>query len=351
MKKCKKCVLPENYPGIRFNHAGVCNYCLTHKKMRCRRKEELDKFLKSFRNENRDFDIVVGISGGRDSSYLLYYLVKMCKLNVLAYSADNGFVSQKAKTNMKEMTDILNVKLLIEKHDFLKKCFKNNLSSWLRKPSPGMIQMICCGCRLGMYRGLLRCAKKYQIPLVAYGSTELEKLPHKRTFLTTNPLGNMIGVRNIKSLSLLLGLLYEALRNPFYFLNPMNLIIYIKESLYCLPLEEFFLLETMRKLLYPNQKILYFYQYVKWDEKRILSTIEKGFNLRALTWRSDCKVSHLKNYLLKKTVGFTDKDAILSNMIRENMITREEALERLCARAENTIPQKSITELFAELTS
>ena len=338
MKRCKKCILPESYPGIRFNQIGVCNYCRTYKKMECKGKVELDKFLKSFRNEGRNFDIVVGISGGKDSTYLLYYLAKVCGLRVLAYSADNSFVSQEAKASMKEMVNILNVKLFIEEHDYLKNCLRSNFSSWLRKPSPGMISMLCCGCRLGMYRGLLRCAKKYKIPMVAIGSTKLERILHKRIFLTTNPLGKKIA--NIKSLSLLLGLLYEALRNPFYFLNPFISIMYVKDYLY------FFHLETMRKLFYPNQRILYLYDYIKWDEKSIISTIKKEFDLRALGWHSDCKVALLKKYILKKTVGFTDQDEVLSKMIRENMITREEALERL---GEDKVPKKLVVEFLTKL--
>ena len=75
MKRCTRCVLPENYPRIGFSEAGVCNYCLTHRKWEYKEKEELDKFLEPFRNKGERYDCIVGISGGRDSSYALYYLV------------------------------------------------------------------------------------------------------------------------------------------------------------------------------------------------------------------------------------------------------------------------------------
>ena len=77
MKRCKKCILPENYPGITFNEEGICNYCLTYKKREYYGEEELKKILEAYRNKNGNYDCIVGISGGRDSAYALYYLVNI----------------------------------------------------------------------------------------------------------------------------------------------------------------------------------------------------------------------------------------------------------------------------------
>ena len=55
----------------------------------------------------------------------------------------------------------------------------------------------------------------------------------------------------------------------------------------------------------------------------------------------------LKNYLYEKTVGFTKNDELLSNMIRENMIARDEALAR--AIDENVVPERFVIEFFDEL--
>jgi len=94
------------------------------------------------------------------------------------------------------------------------------------------------------------------------------------------------------------------------------------------------------------------FDYIKWNEGKILSTIEKElkwekFSHSESTWRSDCKLSLLKDYLFEETIGFTKKDDQLSCMIRENMISREEAMERL--KKENIIPQQVITEIFNDL--
>lgn len=347
MKRCTRCVLPESYPGIEWDDAGVCNYCLTYRKMRYRGKEELDKLLGSFRNKDGKYDCVVGISGGRDSSYVLYYLVKICNLRVLAYTANHGFVPEAARTNIKKMTDILDVELVVEEHDLLKRCIKHSVASWLRKPSVPMIPMICCGCRLGMFRGLLNCAKENRIPLVVLGAgNTVEGDAFKEAFLRTNPWGRARGVRKSKVLSVLVGLLYEIIRNPFYFLNSFNTVIYVKEYLY------YFHSERVQRFFYPDQEILYFYDYIEWDEGEILSTIKGELNWAipadvTSSWRYDCKLDYLKNYLLRESIGFTEKDEFLSRMIWEDMVTREEALKRL--GDENTIPQELVTELIDEI--
>ena len=346
MKRCKNCLLPEHYPGITFNEEGSCNYCQTYKKCIYKGKEELDRFLESFRDKHEKYDCVVGVSGGRDSSYMLYYLVKVCNLRVLAYTADHGFVTEAAKENMKKMADILGVDLAIEEHDFLKKTVKINLSAWLRKPSPAMIPMLCCGCRLGINRGLLKCAKKNRIALVFDGGSPIEPSYFKTALLTSNPLSRMRYVRKIKPLSLLFGLLYETIKNPRYFLNIYNTIVNAKEYFY------FFQLEKVRWLMYPNQKIVSFYQYVEWDEATILSTIKNELEWRKeadspTTWRADCSLNFLRNYLFRECIGVTEKDNILSNLVRANMITREEALER--QKIENITPQKFIAEAIDEI--
>lgn len=347
IKKCRECLLPENYPGIEFDKEGVCNYCLNYKKAKYKGKEKLDKVFESIRHENNKYDCIVGISGGRDSSYALYYLVKKFNLKILAYSADNGFIPEEAKSNMKKMTDILNVKLVIEKHNFLKKCIRHNVMSWMRNPSAAMIPMICCGCRLGIFRGLLKSAKREKIPLIVIGAgNPVESSRFKKKLFTTNFFGGMKFLRRSKIISFLFGYLYEIIKNPLYFLNVINTIMYLKEYFYC------FHSNRIRDLFYPNQKSLRLYRYIEWNEDKIMSTIRKELNWKesnfsSSPWRFDCLISVLKNYLLKKSIGFTEKDDILSNMIREKMITKEEALRRI--ESENKTPWNVIIEVFKNI--
>ncbi len=331
---------------MEFNEEGVCNYCLDHKKWSYMGKEKLDEFLEPFRNKGERYDCVVGVSGGRDSSYMLYYLATEYDLRAVAYNADHGFIPEVAKANIKRMTDTLGVELVTEETDLLKRCVKNNVSAWLRRPSPAMVPMICCGCKLGGPRGLLEFAKKNKIPLVAVGiDTPVERANLKWGFYAANPLSRY--VRNNRQLSLLIGLLYELAKNPLY-LVPKAIPVYVGEYLYYFNLN----IEGIQGLRYPDQTILNLYRYVEWNEDKILSMINTELGWRqdpdsAWSWRFDCKMSYLKNYLYLKSVGFTEKDDGLSTMIREDMITREEALERL--EVENIIPANKVTEILDEI--
>ena len=114
----------------------------------------------------------------------------------------------------------------------------------------------------------------------------------------------------------------------------------------------FFHLERVRWLLYPKQNILNFYHYVEWDEATILSTIKNELDWRKeadspTTWRADCSLNFLRNYLFRECIGVTEKDNILSNMVRENALTRKEALKR--QKIENITPQTFIAEAIDEI--
>lgn len=341
MKRCTKCILPENYPGITFNEEGICNYCINYKERKYLGgevlKEEIDSFLKSKKDRNKNYDCVLGLSGGRDSSYLLYYLVKVLNLRVLAYSVDNGFILEQTKLNMKYMTDILNVKLIIEEHDYLKKCLKHHILSWMHSPSPAMVGVLCTGCRLGMDMGILNFANKNKIPVFISGGTPFEGEGYKFNIMKIKPNSG-------KNYSFILGYLSHIIRNPKWILNRTCLITQIKEYYY----------HYQRKIIKKLGilKISPFWSHIRWKEDEIISTIknelkwEKNPNTES-TWRGDCEVALLKLYLYKKTLGFNDNDDGLSGLIRDNQISREEALERL--NKEGEIPEKAIEEIFEKL--
>jgi hypothetical protein len=351
MRRCTDCILPENYPKIEFNENGVCSFCLTYQKATYKGEEQLKRLLGSHRSSHPKYDCVVGISGGRDSAYTLYYLTKKHNLRPLAYTADNGFIPIDTKRNIEKITNTLGVDLITERHNLLEKCIRHNLVSWSHKPSPTMVPMMCCGCRLAVFRGLLKCAREHEIPIVVLGSGTVRSRAVERSLFkdllpATNAFGKMASITGSTQLSTLCGVMFELVKNPRYLLDRKTAPVCVQEYFY------FLQLDTIARFFYPKQKLLYLYEYVTWDESIILSTIRKELGWIApasstSSWRSDCEVSLLKNHLLKKTIGFTEKDEILSNMIREGMITREEALRRL--ERENIIPHKELSTLLDKI--
>ncbi len=352
MKRCTSCILPENYPGIHFDSKGVCTICDSYRPQSNRKylgddalKKYINTLLHTKKDRNKDYDILLALSGGRDSTFLLYYLVQILNYRVLAYSVDNGFIPKQTITNMKKMTDLLNVNLVIEKHDLLKKCVKHHIKSWMKKPSIAMIESFCVGCRCGQQKMIPDFAKKKNISVIINGFTDTETTVYRYNIMKINPNNKQ---RN--QFIFLSGVLYHMMKNPRIFLNSNCLAIQIQDYL------QFFRIakKIKKKLGIRSYPILVspFVGYIKWDEKRIIDTIEKELHWEKnpdveSTWRGDCILALLKLYVYRKILGFNDKDDNLSNLVRDGQITRTEAIRRI--ETEGEIPEAIFEEFFNNL--
>jgi hypothetical protein len=95
MQRCSKCILPETYPNITFDEKGVCNFCRTYKEPKPTGGEDiLINLFNKVKKMGRIYDAVVPLSGGKDSTYVLYLATQVYKLNVLAYTFHNGFLTR-----------------------------------------------------------------------------------------------------------------------------------------------------------------------------------------------------------------------------------------------------------------
>ncbi len=96
MKYCKKCVQPDTRPGIVFDEEQICSACRAMEALSKvdwnQRENELHEIAGwAKRKANGNFDCVVGVSGGKDSTFQALYAKERLGLNVLlAYSAPNG---------------------------------------------------------------------------------------------------------------------------------------------------------------------------------------------------------------------------------------------------------------------
>ncbi len=116
---CARCVMDDAVPGIRFDDAGICNYCHMQDKFESmfpigeEGRRILEKMAARIRRAGRGraYDCVVGVSGGRDTSYCLYYTKEIMGLRPLAVHFDNGWDSDIAKTNLARVCDVLDVDL------------------------------------------------------------------------------------------------------------------------------------------------------------------------------------------------------------------------------------------------
>ena len=118
VKICTRCIMDDTVQGIEFDQKGECTFCHIHDELEAKfplnenAKSELQKIVDKIKREgkNKKYDCIIGISGGRDSSFTLYKAVKM-GLRPLAVHFDNGWNSENAVRNIENLCAKLNVDL------------------------------------------------------------------------------------------------------------------------------------------------------------------------------------------------------------------------------------------------
>ncbi|MGV9384998.1 hypothetical protein ACWDRB_54980 [Nonomuraea sp. NPDC003707] len=106
---CKVCVLPESFPEISFDDAGICSHCRDREEQVVVSRQSIDDAVKQALADasSRDYDCLVLYSGGKDSSLALTVARRELGLRVLAFTLDNGFLSAGTSGNMRRVLDSL----------------------------------------------------------------------------------------------------------------------------------------------------------------------------------------------------------------------------------------------------
>ena len=109
MRNCSRCLLSSSFlSSLTLDENLICQFCKIHEEMekeyprKLQKSNEIYNIAEKIKNEgrNKKHNCIVGVSGGRDSSYLLYFLKKKLNLNPLAVHYDNGFDSDDSVSNI-----------------------------------------------------------------------------------------------------------------------------------------------------------------------------------------------------------------------------------------------------------
>jgi len=165
---CTACGLPENFPGANLDATGVCAPCHNFERNRgdmeqyFRSLDELDDLFANARlkDESIQYDAMMLYSGGKDSTYALYQLVRERGLKVLAFTFDNGFIAQKAKDNIANAVADLGIELVVAKTPAIAIIYRDSLERHAT---------VCNGCFKTIYTMGINEARKRGIRHIVTG--------------------------------------------------------------------------------------------------------------------------------------------------------------------------------------
>ena len=269
MKTCSKCVMPETAESLKFDDEGCCSVCKQidqqkHKVDWEERATEFEKILDKYKGKGK-YDCIVPFSGGKDSTFILWFLVTQKKLKPLVVRFDHGFYRENLQENTQRTIDKLGV-------DFMN--FRAN---------PKIVKMImleslirrgdfCWHCHVGVAAYPVKVAIEQKIPLLIlgepsaeYGSfysyDEIEKISVERF----NKMANL-GI-NAEDMY---GMIKDRFKNEK--IDPRDL--------------DPFKYPTQEELNKNNILGIYLGNYVPWDVKKQVEIIK-----RELGWRGDEVIS------------------------------------------------------------
>jgi N-acetyl sugar amidotransferase len=317
MKRCTKCLLPETHESISFDELGVCSICrqveFKDSKIDWQvRKKDLSDLIEMHRGKY-DYDCIVPFSGGKDSVWTLYYLMKEFKVKPLVVRFDHGFLRPNLNENTTNVLRSLGADFISFTPNW-KVVQKLMLQSFLEKGD------FCWHCHTGIFSYPMHIAIKYKVPLIFWGEPSAEytsyysydqpeEVDEKRFNRNVN-----LGITALDMAVRLGGDLDERDFKPYTY--P--------------PLKE------LRAL---NYKSVCLGSYIPWDVKTQSKTI-----MDELGWKGDlvenvppqynyekieCHMQGVRDYIKYIKRGYTRPTALASIDIRHGRLERENGVKMI----------------------
>ena len=328
LRICRKCVLPETFPGIRFDSEGVCNFCNavgateSHRRESLRFRHRFDDLLKESRGKGC-YDALMCYSGGKDSTYTLRILRENYNMRVLAFTFDNGFISDQTLRNIQSVVEHLGVDHVYFKprFDILSQIFRSCArQDVFALKTAERASMICTACMSIVKFSALRVAVEKRIPFIAFGWSP-GQAPITSSIMRNNP-------SMVKAMQ-------RAAYDPLYKLAGDEIKPYFLEN------EHF---EDSNRFPY-NVHPLAFLNY---DEEEIYRSIS------SLGWKApgdvdpnstNCLLNSFGNVVHKERFHFHPYAFELAGLVREGYLDREVALERLQKQEDQAVVDRVKTRL------
>ncbi|WP_374324111.1 N-acetyl sugar amidotransferase [Azonexus sp.] len=338
MKKCTRCGLPETYETIEFDANGVCNICRQQQFKQgaidwSARKTMLDDLIEQYRGKY-DYDCLVPFSGGKDSTFTLYHLIKEYKLKPLVVQFNHGFMRPNLLANNERTFKKLGVDVI---------SFTPNWKVVKRLMREALIRKgdFCWHCHTGIFAYPMHLAIKFNVPLVFWGEPSSEYTAYYD--YRDDVVEEVDEARFNRFVNL--GITAEDMKGMIekdFDLDPRDLTPYTYPAL-----------RDLKKLRYRSVCLG---SFIPWDVKR-----QSRLIMDELGWQGDeveglpphlysyekieCAMQGVRDYLKFAKRGYSRVTQMTALDIRNGRLTKEEA-DRLVAEWEGKKPPS--LELFLE---
>ena len=303
---CKNCIMDTSDSKIVFDESGICDHCNNfynniEPKWKTLKLDNLmllaDKIKKE--SKNNEFDCIIGLSGGLDSSYTAYIAKEIMGLRPLLFHVDAGWNTQQAVSNIEKIVNGLNLDLYTEVIDWSE--MRDLQLSFLKSqiPDQDLPQ------DYAFFSGLYKFARKHKVKYVLTGSnfsTECCREPEE--------WGAYIGIdtKLVRSIHRKYGL----------------------KKLESFPLIDVIQYKLIYRYLY-GMKVVYPCNYVDFDKNKTEDKLNKiwGWEKFQHKHHESRFTRFFEDFWLIKKFGYDKRRAHLSSLILTNQICRDDALTRI----------------------
>lgn len=304
---CTNCVMDTSDTKISFDSNGVCDHCNDFKKhvkpnwhTDNNGREELKSIVKKIKESGKknDFDCLLGLSGGIDSSYMLHLAVKEFGLRPLVFHTDGGWNSELAVHNIQVMIDKLGLDLYTE------------VINWEEM-------------------------KDFQLAFFKSGVPHID-LPQDHAFIAT--LYNFADKYKIKYILNGGNISTECVRNPMEFLyygTDMAQINDIIHRFSTVKMQTYPFSSIFRHKIYlryfKGVKVIKPLNYMPYVKAEALKLLEKEYGWKPYPQKhfESRFTKFYEGYWLPERFGFDTRRVQYSSLILTEQMTRDEALEKL----------------------
>ena len=304
---CKTCVMDTTDSMLVFDDQGICDHCNTFYTQTkpnwdtgAEGNAKLTRLVDAIKRKGkgRDFDCIIGVSGGIDSSYLTYIAKEQLGLRPLVFHVDAGWNSQEAVNNIEKLIDHLNLDLFTEVIDWEE--MKDLQLAFFKSGVPH----IDAPQDHSFFATMYKFAEQYKVKYILTGanlSTECVRNPIEWMYYQSDSaqlkdIHNQHGSRPLKTFPLT-SILWHKIYLPYFkgirVVRPLNYVPYIKEESKALLIEKF--------------------GWQPYPQKHFESRFTKFY----------------EGYWLPRKFGYDTRRVQYSSLILTGQMTRDEALEKL----------------------